>query len=82
MCAHLALGRYDVHNAENWYERNAEYPYNDLFPQSQRLHESHLRPKPYARQMLLTVRMSDKLHEKYRTFSFKEGKNINSLISS
>lgn len=56
------MRRYDVDETDEGNERDAADPHEDLLARAHRLHESHFRPVPDARQMLLTVRMGYELN--------------------
>jgi len=56
----------DVDEAEDGNERHTDKPHHHLLPEGQRLEETHLRAVPDARQMLLAVGMSYKLHQQQR----------------
>jgi len=51
----------DVDKTNDGQQYDADEPEDELFPQRQRLHKAHLLAVPDARQMLLTVGMSDEL---------------------
>jgi len=75
----LAVGRYDVNDAEERHERYADNPQEQLLPQIQRLHETHLRSEPDARQMLLAVGMRHELRATAHDTSHQyDGDNNNS----
>jgi len=52
----------NVDETDDGQQNKADQPEDKLLPQRQRLHETHLLSVPDARQMLLTVRMSDELY--------------------
>lgn len=63
----------DVDEADDGQQHDADEPEAQLFPQRQRLHEAHLLSVPDARQMLLTVGMSDELQRRRHTAQYTLG---------
>ena len=70
---YLGIRRYNVDEAEERKQRQTDDPHAEFLPQRQRLHETHLRPEPDARQVLLAVRVRDELSSpEDRTIMFKK----------
>jgi len=63
LASYLRVWCDDVDKADDGQQNDTDEPEDELFPQRQRLHEAHLLAVPDARQMLLTVGMSDELQQ-------------------